>query len=353
MKVVITGGAGFIGSNLIRHMILSKKYSIINIDKLTYAGNLSSLKDIEGSPSYKFINEDIANIDKIKELILDEKPDSIMNLAAESHVDRSIDDPSSFLKTNIMGTYSLLESSREFIKDLSESKRRDFCFHHVSTDEVFGSLGKFNKFDENSNYSPNSPYSATKASSDHLVRAWGETFDIPYLITNCSNNYGPYQHPEKLIPKTILCALNRNPINIYGSGNNIRDWLYVEDHVEALLEVLNNPKKGETFCIGGNNELKNIDVALKICSILDEISPCEDSNIKSYKDLIVLVQDRPGHDKRYAIDSTKITKDLNWIPKEDFNSGIKKTVEWYLENQKWCNNLSSISSSKDRIGLGN
>ena len=353
MKILVTGGAGFIGSNLIRHMIFSGKYSVINIDKLTYAGNKSSLKEIEDHPSYKFFNEDIANLNRVHELIEDEKPDSIMNLAAESHVDRSIDDPFSFLRTNVMGTYALLESAKNYIKGLNESNRRNFCFHHISTDEVFGSLDRFNKFNETSSYSPNSPYSASKASSDHLVRAWGETFHIPYLITNCSNNYGPYQHPEKLIPTIILNALSKSPIPIYGTGQNIRDWLYVQDHVEALLEVLANARKGETYCIGGNNEMTNLEVAMTICSILDELAPSNDSKIKSYKDLITYVEDRPGHDLRYAIDSSKITEDLKWIPKEDFNSGIKKTVKWYLDNQKWCSAALDKGVLQERMGLGN
>ncbi len=351
MKVIVTGGSGFIGCNLIKQILSDNDSSVVNIDKLTYAGNPESLADIEDNPNYKFYNQDIADLNSMKEIVIKESPDAIMHLAAESHVDRSIDNPFSFLETNIMGTYSLLEASREYLKSFNSADINRFRFHHISTDEVFGSLEmNSKKFNEITPYSPNSPYSASKASSDHLVRAWEETYEIPCLITNCSNNYGPFQHPEKLIPNTILSAINHYPITVYGDGQNIRDWLYVKDHVDALWKVLRSGQIGETYCIGGNNEISNLEVVELICEVLQEIHPIRDSKVKTYKDLINFVQDRPGHDLRYAIDTKKISKDLNWLPQEDFVSGIKKTVEWYISNLSWCSVVAG-DSFKHRLGL--
>ena len=326
MKVIVTGGAGFIGSSLIRHILNNSNASVVNIDKLTYAGNLESLEKIEKNKNYKFVKVDIIQQDKIYKIFQKEKPDLVMHLAAESHVDKSIDSPLSFLETNILGTFSLLEASRKYLNDIGLDKKKNFCFHHISTDEVFGSLGEKGFFNEDSQYSPNSPYSASKASADHLVRSWGSTYGIPYLITNCSNNYGPYQYPEKLIPTTIINALKGNDINIYGTGENVRDWLYVEDHVEALWELVNNCDRGQTFCIGGNNERSNLEVVQEICTIMNQII---DRDKSDFLKQIRMVQDRPGHDMRYAIDTKKIKSCLNWKPKETFTSGLEKTVSWY------------------------
>ena len=345
MKILITGGSGFIGSALIRLIINHSNHNVINVDKLTYASNKLNLSEIENSTRYFFEKVDICNKDKLTKLFRKHKPDAIMHLAAESHVDRSIDDPSFFINTNILGTFNLLEVSKEYYSELSVNKRSLFKFHHISTDEVYGDLGKSkNFFTENTSYNPSSPYSASKASSDHLVRSWNRTYSLPTVITNCSNNYGPYQHPEKLIPKTIINAVSGNRIPVYGAGDQIRDWLYVEDHAIALLKVLLESKSGETYNIGGNNEKKNIEVIKAICNILDKTKP--PVKLKSYTSLIYHVKDRPGHDVRYAIDSSKISASTGWKPTNTFDEGIKKTVLWYLENQEWLNNFKNIKMAK-------
>ena len=345
MKILITGGSGFIGSALIRLIINHSNHNVINVDKLTYASNKLNLSEIENSTRYFFEKVDICNKDKLTKLFRKHKPDAIMHLAAESHVDRSIDDPSFFINTNILGTFNLLEVSKEYYSELSVNKRSLFKFHHISTDEVYGDLGKSkNFFTENTSYNPSSPYSASKASSDHLVRSWNRTYSLPTVITNCSNNYGPYQHPEKLIPKTIINAVSGNRIPVYGAGDQIRDWLYVEDHAIALLKVLLESKSGETYNIGGNNEKKNIEVIKAICNILDKTKP--PVKLKSYTSLIYHVKDRPGHDVRYAIDSSKISASTGWKPTNTFDEGIKKTVLWYLENQEWLNNFKNNKMAK-------
>ena len=363
-KIMITGGAGFIGSSLIRFLIKETNDQILNIDKLTYASNLQSLKSINDNPRYQFIQGDICDKKIVSKLFKDFQPDLVMHLAAESHVDRSIDGPSDFVQTNVIGTLVMLESAREY---WNNQKKKNFLFHHISTDEVYGSLNETDLFTEQSNYDPSSPYSASKASSDHLVRAWHRTYGLPIIITNCSNNYGPYQFPEKLIPLIILNALDGKPLPVYGNGQNIRDWLYVEDHVDALYSVVNNGKIGETYNIGGHNEKTNIEVVNTICEILDELVPLklkEEKNddkilnpqsstksIQTYKDLITFVNDRPGHDFRYAIDASKIQKELNWTPKHSFKSGIKKTIEWYLNNLNWCKNVEDKNYQRERLGL--
>ncbi|OTA19163.1 dTDP-glucose-4,6-dehydratase [Xenorhabdus beddingii] len=348
MKILVTGGAGFIGSALIRHVINHTNDSVINIDKLTYAGNLESLKEIDNSPRYFFEKADICDRNKLDSILEQYQPDAIMHLAAESHVDRSISGPSDFIETNIIGTYTLLEATRNYWQQLPEGKKNKFIFHHISTDEVYGDLPHPDQFSDSSPlplftektaYAPSSPYSASKASSDHLVRAWHRTYGLPTIVTNCSNNYGPYHFPEKLIPLVILNALEGKPLPIYGKGDQIRDWLYVEDHARALHLVVSTGKNGETYNIGGHNEKTNLDVVEKICQILDELVPKE----VSYQEQITFVADRPGHDRRYAIDATKIKSELDWIPLETFESGIKKTVEWYLNNKEWVNNIKDGS----------
>ena len=337
MNIIVTGGAGFIGSAVIRYFIEQTNHSVLNIDKLTYAGNLQSLESISHHDRYTFQHMDICSRELLQQVFDHFQPHAIMHLAAESHVDRSIDDPGEFIRTNIVGTYTLLEVTRAYWCSLPIEKRQTFRFHHVSTDEVYGNLENPNDFFiETTPYAPSSPYSASKASSDHLVRAWSRTYGLPILITNCSNNYGPYQHPEKLIPSTILNALAAKPLPIYGSGSQIRDWLYVDDHVRALYQVLLNGKVGETYNIGGHNEQQNIEVVRSICSLLEEMIPSKSLRVSCYHDLITHVQDRPGHDIRYAIDAKKIQLALDWQPEETFETGLRKTVQWYLENQAWC-----------------
>jgi len=341
-KFLITGGAGFIGSALVRHLINHTSHKVFNIDKLTYASNLRNLEKIKNNKKYFFKKIDICNTNKVKKILEIFKPDIIIHLAAESHVDKSIDGPSKFIKTNIIGTYSLLEESRRYWSNLSKKKKQNFRFLHVSTDEVYGDLIDAKKFfKEDTPYAPSSPYSASKASSDHLVRAWQKTFKLPTLITNCSNNYGPYQYPEKLIPLIILNALNGEKLPVYGNGKQVRDWLYVEDHVEALLRVALNGKIGETYNVGGCNQIKNIVLVKKICEILNKLQPSKFQSVKKYEQLITFVEDRPGHDQRYAIDASKIEKYLKWKPKEKFEIGIEKTVKWYLKNRFLYKNIKS------------
>lgn len=342
MNILVTGGAGFIGSAVIRHIINDTNHNVLNVDKLTYAGNLESLADVSNSPHYQFSETDICDQSKISELLHSFQPDIIMHLAAESHVDRSITGSSDFIQTNIIGTYSLLEATRYYYQKLNDNKKSTFRFHHISTDEVYGDLeGTDDLFTETTSYAPSSPYSASKASSDHLVRAWHRTYGLPIVITNCSNNYGPYHFPEKLIPLIILNALEGKPLPIYGNGQQIRDWLYVEDHARALLIVATQAKLGETYNIGGHNEHTNIDVVYSICSLLEELAPSKPEGISNYTDLITFVKDRPGHDLRYAIDATKMQEELNWKPQESFETGLRKTVQWYLDNKQWVKNIQS------------
>ncbi|WP_152630419.1 dTDP-glucose 4,6-dehydratase [Acinetobacter ursingii] len=342
MKILITGGAGFIGSAVVRYIINNTNDEILNVDKLTYAGNLESLKEIDQNERYQFCQTDICDRAALDRLFLDFQPDAVMHLAAESHVDRSIDGPAAFIETNIIGTYQLLEAARYYWNSLAEDKKSVFRFHHISTDEVYGDLeGTEDLFLETTPYAPSSPYSASKASSDHLVRAWQRTYGLPTIVTNCSNNYGPYHFPEKLIPLVILNALDGKLLPIYGKGDQIRDWLYVEDHARALYKVVTEGVVGETYNIGGHNEQKNIDVVKAICELLEELVPNKPEGIAQYQDLITYVTDRPGHDLRYAIDATKIKQDLNWVPEETFKTGLRKTVQWYLDHQDWVRNVQS------------
>ncbi|MGI0116922.1 dTDP-glucose 4,6-dehydratase [Zooshikella sp. RANM57] len=344
MKVLVTGGAGFIGSAVVRYLIGKPENVVINIDKLTYAGNLESLENVKDNSRYYFEKVDICNYKKVSEVLKKYQPEMIMHLAAESHVDRSIEGPEVFIQNNIIGTYKLLEATRKYWSSLADDEKKRFRFHHVSTDEVYGDLENNNElFTETTSYSPSSPYSASKASSDHLVRAWHRTFDLPIIVTNCSNNYGPYHFPEKLIPLMIINALKGNPMPVYGNGKQIRDWLYVEDHASALYRVLTTGKIGETYNIGGHNEKTNIEVVNIICDILDELVLDKPRGIQSFKDLITYVKDRPGHDKRYAIDASKIEQELGWTPIETFESGIRKTVKWYLNNREWWTRIHDKS----------
>ena len=380
MKTLVTGGAGFIGSAVIRHIIENTPDSVVNLDKLTYAGNLESLAEVSSSDRYAFEQVDICNRTDLDRVFQQHQPDAVMHLAAESHVDRSIDGPAEFIQTNIVGTYTLLEAARAYWNELDSERKQTFRFHHISTDEVYGDLPHPNDepviasaakqsmdchglqprsdvlplFTETTAYAPSSPYSASKASSDHLVRAWLRTYGFPTLITNCSNNYGPYHFPEKLIPLVILNALEGKPLPIYGKGDQIRDWLYVEDHARALYTVVTEGKIGETYNIGGHNEKTNLEVVQTICAILDDLAPMSDRghplNIK-HSSLIIHVSDRPGHDRRYAIDASKIAKELNWQPLETFESGIRKTVQWYLDNQQWCKNVQDGTYQRQRLGM--
>ena len=350
MKILVTGGAGFIGSAVIRNIIQNTQDEVLNIDKLTYAGNLESLAEVDESKRYQFKQIDICNENDLIKAFNEFKPDLVMHLAAESHVDRSIDGPAEFITTNIVGTYTLLEVARKYWMQLDEPAKAKFKFHHISTDEVYGDLeGTADLFTETTSYAPSSPYSASKASSDHLVRAWHRTYGLPTIVTNCSNNYGPYHFPEKLIPLVILNALDGKSLPIYGKGDQIRDWLFVEDHARALYKVVTEGKVGETYNIGGHNEKQNIDVVKIICKILDELKP--QKNQQPYESLITFVKDRPGHDLRYAIDATKIAHDLSWKPEETFETGIRKTVEWYLNNLEWCRRVQDGSYQRERLGV--
>ena len=354
MKIIVTGGAGFIGSELIRQLIFDTEYDVLNIDKLTYAGNLESLYKISSSPRYQFENIDICDQDALKSIFKQYRPNAVMHLAAESHVDKSIDGPIDFMKTNIMGTFFLLEASYNYFQNMEDLDKENFRFHHISTDEVYGDLeypGTY--FTELTPYAPSSPYSASKASSDHLVRSWWRTYGLPVIITNCSNNYGPYHFPEKLIPHIILSAIQGKSLPIYGDGSQIRDWLFVEDHARALRRVVCEGRVGETYNIGGNNEKTNLEVVEAICELLEELAPKKPAAIGNYKDLITFVQDRPGHDKRYAIDASKIARDLNWVPQESFDTGLRKTVSWYLENKAWWERILSGDYKLERVGENN
>jgi dTDP-glucose 4,6-dehydratase len=348
-RVIVTGGAGFIGSAFIRYVVGTLGWSVLNIDKLTYAGNLTSLRDVETSPNYRFLQADINDRAAVSRAFAEFHPDFVTHFAAESHVDRSIDGPAEFIQTNVVGTLSMLETAREYWKSLDADEQGRFRFLHVSTDEVYGSLGDDPNalFVETTPYDPRSPYSASKASADHLVKAWFHTFGLPVVVTNCSNNYGPYHFPEKLIPLIILNALDRKPLPIYGKGDNVRDWLYVDDHAKAIIAVLSKGRLGETYNVGGRNERTNLQVVETICRILDELRP---SALGSYLDLITFVQDRPGHDKRYAIDATKLETELGWKAEENFDSGILKTVEWYLNNDWWWRPIRESKYAGERLG---
>lgn len=349
MRFFITGGAGFIGSAVVRFLVNETEHEILNFDKLTYAGNLENVKTVESNPRYQFIPGDICDRELLAKTFNEFKPDKIMHLAAESHVDRSILGPSEFITTNIIGTYSMLEEALKYFKTLDGEKKESFLFHHISTDEVYGELGDSGFFTEKTSYDPSSPYSASKASSDHLVRAWGRTYKLPIVVTNCSNNYGPYHYPEKLIPLVITNALRGERLPVYGKGENVRDWLYVEDHAKALFEVVTKGKIGETYNIGGGSERKNIEVVRSICKILDELVP--DSEYIPHENLITFVTDRAGHDFRYAIDTSKIKRELGWEPLESFETGIRKTVEWYLGNDDWVNLIQNCSY-RERLDFG-
>ena len=349
--ILVTGGAGFIGCAVVRHLINNTDHTVVNIDKLTYAGNLESLASVSGSTRYHFVHADICDRQTMAQTFAEFQPDLVMHLAAESHVDRSIDGPAEFIQTNVVGTCTLLEVARAYWSELSADRKVAFRFHHISTDEVYGDLdGTDDLFTESTPYAPSSPYSASKASSDHLVRAWYRTYGLPILITNCSNNYGPYHFPEKLIPLTILNALEGKPLPVYGKGAQVRDWLYVEDHARALYKVLTEGKVGETYNIGGHNEKQNIDVVYALCALLEELAPNKPEGVTAYKELVTFVCDRPGHDRRYAIDASKMASELGWQPKETFATGLRKTVQWYLANRQWCQHVQDGSYQRQRLG---
>lgn len=350
-KILVTGGAGFIGSAVVRHIINDTQDAVVNVDKLTYAGNLESLESLANHPRYAFEQVDICDRAALDRVFAEHQPDAVMHLAAESHVDRSIDGPAAFIETNIVGTYTLLEAARAYWHDMPSEKKAAFRFHHISTDEVYGDLhGTDDLFTETTPYAPSSPYSASKASSDHLVRAWLRTYGLPTIVTNCSNNYGPYHFPEKLIPLMILNALDGKPLPVYGDGMQIRDWLFVEDHARALYQVVTEGEIGETYNIGGHNEKANIEVVRTICALLEELVPNKPQGVARYEDLITYVKDRPGHDVRYAIDAAKIGRELGWQPQETFESGIRKTVEWYLNNQTRWSRVLDGSYNRERLG---
>ncbi|ASL26018.1 dTDP-glucose 4,6-dehydratase [Azotobacter chroococcum] len=350
-RILVTGGAGFIGSAVVRHLIQNTPHEVANLDKLTYAGNLESLASISDSPRYRFYRVDICDGTALDTVFAEFKPTAVMHLAAESHVDRSIDGPAEFIQTNVVGTYSLLEAARRYWNGLPADEKSAFRFHHISTDEVYGDLeGTDDLFTETTPYAPSSPYSASKASSDHLVRAWHRTYGLPVLITNCSNNYGPYHFPEKLIPHMILNALAGKPLPVYGDGSQIRDWLFVEDHARALVEVVTRGKVGETYNIGGHNEKRNLEVVQALCDLLEELAPTKPEGVERYRDLITFVKDRPGHDLRYAIDASKIERELGWKPQETFESGIRKTVQWYLDNRLWWQRVLNGDYRLGRLG---
>lgn len=352
--LLVTGGAGFIGSAVVRQALADSQWRVVNVDKLAYSGNLDSLKDIASHPRYEFIQADIADAPAMASIFQASQPDAVMHLAAESHVDRSIDSPAPFIEANINGTFVLLETARAYLGAAAQTaKKRDFRFLHISTDEVFGDLANApgeTRFTETTAYAPSSPYSATKAASDHLVRAWHRTYGLPAMVTNCSNNYGPRQFPEKLIPVTILNAMAGRALPVYGKGSQIRDWLYVEDHAKALLLALQRGKPGQTYAIGGNNEKRNIELVRAICAIMEELRPLKPAGVAAYADLIAFVPDRPGHDGRYAIDSGKISRELGWRPQESFESGLRKTVAWYLDNQDWWQRILDGSYRLERMG---
>lgn len=348
MKLLITGGAGFIGSALTRHLVIETGHGVVNVDALTYAANPESLADLQSHPRYVLERADIGDFSRLQSIFAAHRPDAILHLAAESHVDRSIDGPAAFIQTNVVGTFTLLQAALAYWRALPADAGRSFRFLHVSTDEVFGSLGATGRFDESTAYAPNSPYSASKASSDHLVRAWHHTYGLPTLISNCSNNYGPRQFPEKLIPKMILSALTRQPLPVYGRGENVRDWLYVEDHVRALMRILERGEVGATYAVGGECELRNIDVVRQVCRLVDEMAP--ELGAAPRESLVRYVTDRPGHDLRYAIDSSRLRRDLDWQPREDFASGLRRTVQWYLENASWWQRLTA-EPYRERLGL--
>ena len=349
--ILVTGGAGFIGSAVIRNILSSTDFTVVNIDKLTYAGNVDSIPDADSNKRYHLEIIDICDKSAIEAVFEKYKPNAVMHLAAESHVDRSIDSPDEFMQTNIIGTFNLLVAARSYFQTLDDDAKSTFRFHHISTDEVYGDLdGEDDLFTEQTSYAPSSPYSASKASSDHLVRAWGRTYGLPTIITNCSNNYGPYHFPEKLIPHVILNAISGKPLPVYGDGSQIRDWLYVEDHAQALLQVVTEGEVGETYNIGGHNEKKNIEVVEAICDLLEELAPNKPSGVVHYRDLITFVKDRPGHDARYAIDASKIERKLGWVPEESFETGLRKTVQWYLENKQWWERVLSGAYRLERIG---
>jgi dTDP-glucose 4,6-dehydratase len=354
LKILVTGGAGFIGSAVVRHIIANTDDQLLNVDKLTYAGNLDSIAEAANSPRYQFAQADICDREAMASLVAKFQPDKIMHLAAESHVDRSIDSPGDFIQTNILGTYNLLEVARFYWQNLEQHQQSTFRFHHISTDEVYGDLeGGDALFNEATAYAPSSPYSASKAGSDHLVRAWHRTFGLPVLVSNCSNNYGPYHFPEKLIPHIILNAIRGESLPVYGDGGQIRDWLYVEDHARALYKVVTEGRVGETYNIGGHNEQRNIDVVHTLCDWLETLAPNKPRGVRQYRDLIKFVADRPGHDRRYAIDASKIERELGWVPEESFESGIKKTVQWYLNNKNWWEKVLNGSYRLQRLGEGN